>query len=122
MQMHWPNTGTFRTFDYLNWRRLKFYETKLTYLEGQLHRIDSAEAKTTDGSHKSKLPFNKDIFMDCCFRGSDTPDMPEALVADGHASQDEFSNLRERLYAHIECVSTKYRMTRGLASDTRAMS
>ncbi|KAI0447490.1 hypothetical protein F4803DRAFT_546008 [Xylaria telfairii] len=105
MQMQWSNTGTFRTFDYLNWRRLKFYETKLTYLEGQLYKLDRAEAKTTDGSHKSKFPFNKDIFMDCCFRGSDAPDMPEALVADG---QDEFSNLRERLYAHIERLSAKH--------------
>ncbi|RYC65385.1 hypothetical protein CHU98_g821 [Xylaria longipes] len=108
MQMQWSNTGTFRTFDYLNWRRLKFYETKLSYLEGQLHRLDAAEAKTMDGSQKSKLPFNKESFVDCCLRGSDASYMPEALAAGNYMTQDEFTDLREKLYAHIECVSTKY--------------
>ncbi|KAI1753544.1 hypothetical protein F4782DRAFT_545761 [Xylaria castorea] len=108
MQTQWSNTGTFRTFDYLNWRRLKFYESKLSYLEGQLHRLDVAEAKTTDGSQKSNLPFNKEIFMDCCFGGSDASYMPEVQVADGYMSQDELADLREKLYAHVECISKKH--------------
>ncbi|KAI0490586.1 hypothetical protein F4859DRAFT_13009 [Xylaria cf. heliscus] len=109
MQTKWSNTGTFRTFDYLNWRRLQFYETKLTYLEGQLHRLDIAEAKMIkDGSQKSKVPFNKEIFMDCCLEGSEVSYLPETLAADCHVAQDEFTDLREKLYAHIERVSTKH--------------
>ncbi|KAI0459921.1 hypothetical protein F5B21DRAFT_202746 [Xylaria acuta] len=120
-QMQWSNTGTFRTFDYLNWRRLDFYETKLTYLEGQLHRLDVAEAKMMDGSQKYKLPFNKEVFMDCYSRGSNASYIPEALAMDGHMSQDEITDLREKLYAHIECVSTKHRELVGWMQQTSTL-
>ncbi|KAI0106393.1 hypothetical protein GGR51DRAFT_571345 [Nemania sp. FL0031] len=109
MQAQWSNTGTFRTFEHLNWRQLGFYETKLSYLESQLHKLDIAEARKMKGAQKSKLPFNKKSFRDCCFEDSSLAHMSETLGVEENTLQDEFNDLREKLYAHIECVSKKHR-------------
>ncbi|KAJ2994446.1 hypothetical protein NUW58_g1559 [Xylaria curta] len=109
MQTRWSNTGTFRTFEYLNWRQLKFYETKLSYLEDQLHNLDVVEAETMNGTQKSNLPFNKRSLVDCCPMVSEAYYMPETLEGGGHMSQDELAALREKLYAQIEYTSTKHR-------------
>lgn len=123
--MQFANAGTFRTFDYLHWRQLDFYETQLSYLENQLHRLDVAEDKTMRGSQKSKFPFNKEKFADCCLKEppsvSGFVHIPEAPEGDDGVLQDEFVALRERLYAHIECVSKKYRATHSLANKICSM-
>ncbi|KAI1122126.1 hypothetical protein F5Y10DRAFT_81846 [Nemania abortiva] len=109
MQTQWSNTGTFRTFEHLNWRQLGFYETKLSYLESQLHNLDVAEARRLNGTQKSKLPFSKKNLVDCRFGDSDPPYVSEAPDADQNMLQDEFNDLREKLYVEIECVSKKHR-------------
>lgn len=119
MQMEWSSTRTFRTFEYLNLRQLGFYETKLSYLEDQLHKLDAAEARIMRGSQKLKLPFNKKIFIDCCFGESDPLYMSEAPGTDEDLLRDEINDLREKLYAHIESISKKHRMNHDTVGDTR---
>ncbi|KAJ8133420.1 hypothetical protein O1611_g203 [Lasiodiplodia mahajangana] len=111
MQTQWSNTGTFRTFEYLNWRQLGFYETKLSYLESQLHKLDVAEARKMKGAQRSSLPFNKKSFMDCCVEDSSLAHMSETLPRETERDslQDEFNDVREKLYDRIECVSKKHR-------------
>ncbi|TGJ83883.1 hypothetical protein E0Z10_g4892 [Xylaria hypoxylon] len=104
----WPSTGTFRTFECLDWRQLEFYETKLCYLENKLYELDVAEGRTMMGLQRSQLPFNKKIFIDCSFRDSDPSYMSGALDANENMSQDEFTDLREKLFAHIECLTKKH--------------
>lgn len=126
MQTQYSNTGAFRTFEHLHWRQLGFLETKLSYLEGQLYRLDVAEAEKMEGSQKCKLPFNKRSFVDCCFSDSDPIHISETLESDQNMLQDEFNDIRENLYTHIECISKKHRMVHHIVVDTlvnsRAMS
>ncbi|KAI0533758.1 hypothetical protein GGR58DRAFT_96982 [Xylaria digitata] len=105
----WPGAGTFRTFECLYWRQLDFYETKLSYLENKLYKLDVTEGERIKGQKKCRVPFNKNIFMDCCPGDSDplyVSGMPEA---NENMSQDEFTDLREKLFAHIESLSKKHR-------------
>ncbi|KAI3321807.1 hypothetical protein HD806DRAFT_523738 [Xylariaceae sp. AK1471] len=109
MQMQWSNVGTFRTFEYLDWQQLTFCETQLSYLQDLLYKVDVAESKKMKGSQKSRVPFDKNKFMDCCL---ETPDMDVygTSVADDDTSNYEFTIVREKLYAHIERISKEHRM------------
>ncbi|KAI0201079.1 hypothetical protein F4808DRAFT_460281 [Astrocystis sublimbata] len=104
----WPNNGTFRLFDYANWRLLQFYETKLSYLLDQLHNLDDAESKAIHGSQTSKLPFDKKIFEDCYSTDPDNPYLPKTSATDDDPMQDEFNQLRENIFAHLGSISTRH--------------
>ncbi|GAW17432.1 hypothetical protein ANO14919_068890 [Xylariales sp. No.14919] len=107
MKAFWHNTGTFRTFEYLDWRLLEFYGTKIGYLENRLYELDVAESKKRIGPQTTQVPFNKNL-ADCCYRDSDPLYVAGALEANENMSQDEFINLRERLFAHYDHLSDKH--------------
>jgi hypothetical protein len=107
MQMQWSTVGTFRTFEYLDWRRATFYETQLSYLQDLLYKLDVEESKKMKGLQKERVPFNKDNFRDCCLNSSD---VSETLLSDDDVSHIEFTILRENIYAHVERISKQHRM------------
>lgn len=111
MQTQWSSTRTFRTFEYLHLRQLRFYETKLSYLQDELHRLDVLEDGMMRGSQRTKLPFNRKMFIDCCFREPDPSYMSEAPETEENALEDKINDLREKLYAHMENISKKHRMS-----------
>ncbi|KAI0431893.1 hypothetical protein F5Y09DRAFT_330091 [Xylaria sp. FL1042] len=106
-KMRWPNAATFRTFGYLDFRRLEFYETKLAYLENQLHKLDKTENQIMEGAQKNQAPFNKSC-MNYHFRDSTPLHGPEVLELHENMSQDEINYFRERLYADMECLAKKH--------------
>ncbi|KAI0814308.1 hypothetical protein GGR55DRAFT_675599 [Xylaria sp. FL0064] len=103
-KIRWPNAATFRTFKYLDFKRLEFYETKLAYLENQLHELEKIESTIMKGSQKNRVPFNKS-FINHHFRDSDHLQLPELHE---NMSQDEINDRREILYAHIERLSKEH--------------
>ncbi|KAI1419982.1 hypothetical protein F5Y12DRAFT_720068 [Xylaria sp. FL1777] len=109
MRTCWPNTATFRTFEHLNWKQLDFYATKLSYLENQLHKLDKAEDRVMNGTQKNQVPFNKKSFADGHIQDLDLVYVSEVLEAPENMSQDDFTELRERLFAHIDSLWKKYR-------------
>ncbi|GAP83975.2 hypothetical protein SAMD00023353_0602570 [Rosellinia necatrix] len=108
MQTRRSNAGTFRTFEYLNWRLLNHYETKLSYLQDQTYRLDAAESKAKRGSQKSKLPFNKNLYSDCYLKDPDSPCTSRGVTEEENTSQDEFADSREKLFTHIEGLLKKH--------------
>jgi hypothetical protein len=109
MQTQLPNTKTFRTFEYIYQRLSTYYESQLSYLGDELHKVDVAESKTMMGVQKVQVPFNKQKFAHCCLDVPDSPYVHNAPIAD-HDDTSKFTTLRENLFAEIESVGKKHRM------------
>ena len=112
----WANTATFRTFEYLNWRQLEFYQTKIAFLEQRLLKLDNAEDKKMGGSQRSCVPFNKKSFDDVNLRDSDPLYLSKPLEANEDMSQEDFRATRERIFEHIDYYGKKYRMDPALSA------
>lgn len=107
-QSQWPNAGTFRTFEYLYWRRLAFTESELSYLQDLLHKLDVEESKKMMGSQRVRVPFNKNKFMDCWLDSSH--EYGTTTLNDDTSSNNEFATVRENIYTHAKRISKEHGM------------
>ncbi|KAI1357518.1 hypothetical protein F5Y08DRAFT_333809 [Xylaria arbuscula] len=104
-----PDTATFRTFEYLDWRQLHFYETKITYLEKLLFKLDIAEDKKIGGSQRTRVPFDKKFFDNRNPQDSGPLYLSGVLEANEDMTEDELMYTKERLFGQIEFYKKKHR-------------